>query len=216
MADRGDELDAGYEDDPFVQQWTERIETFAKRLSAEFPDYGGDNVEGNSLYIIFYKESNLSDIVSDIMKDNVWSDLDKPRYIHGDEETLYEEFQELADPDNDYDGASAIFMNGRIHEKMLRIRDPDDELKEQARYSNKEGTKHISAAYTAVRDEVLKVITLSGKDGRVTVFEDGEFDEYRRNEDIIPELVENDDEIVDQLIDDGILDQDDIDEIIGD
>ena len=42
------------------------------------------------------------------------------------------------------------------------------------------GTKHLSAAEISVRDEVWAAVTLSEETGRVTVFSDGEFEDYPR------------------------------------
>ncbi|MEF8773067.1 hypothetical protein [Halodesulfurarchaeum sp.] len=40
------------------------------------------------------------------------------------------------------------------------------------------GTKHLSAIEGPVREEVVPAITLSEENGRVTVFQNGTYDDY--------------------------------------
>jgi hypothetical protein len=220
MGESGEELTANFNEDPFVQQYTATLERFAKRLSAEFDQYGDDNIQGSNLYLILFKDHNIDDIVKDVLKDNIWDDNDDPRYVHDlytesvDEETFYDEFRELADGE-EYDGAAVIFMNGRIYEKMLRIADQPDTITESTNFPY-DGTGTLSAAYTSLRDDVYKTIKLSGEDGTVRVFQDGDVEEHDRDDDILPDLIEDDDKIVDKLLDDGIIDEDDIDEYSAD
>jgi DNA integrity scanning protein DisA with diadenylate cyclase activity len=65
---------------------------------------------------------------------------------------------------------------------MVRIKSPsDDELdrrQESVEYADWMGTKHLSATEISVREEVWAAVTLSEETGRVTVFEDGSFEDY--------------------------------------
>jgi DNA integrity scanning protein DisA with diadenylate cyclase activity len=42
------------------------------------------------------------------------------------------------------------------------------------------GTRHMRALETATREEVVAAITLSGEDGRITIFTDEGFEDYQR------------------------------------
>ncbi|HET7325334.1 MAG TPA: hypothetical protein VFJ06_13485, partial [Halococcus sp.] len=49
-------------------------------------------------------------------------------------------------------------------------------------YADWMGSRHMSALDTSARPEVVTTITLSAENGRVTVFRNGEFTAYTRNE----------------------------------
>jgi DNA integrity scanning protein DisA with diadenylate cyclase activity len=68
---------------------------------------------------------------------------------------------------------------------MVRIKSPGPESVADGatvEYADWMGTKHLSAAESSVRDAVLAAVTLSEENGRVTVFEDGSFADYERDE----------------------------------
>lgn len=44
------------------------------------------------------------------------------------------------------------------------------------------GTKHLSAIGVSLREEVVAVITLSEENGRMSIFEDGDYEDYQRAE----------------------------------
>lgn len=84
------------------------------------------------------------------------------------------------------DGAVLISTDGTIQRQMVRIETPGtDELadrEETVQYADWMGTKHLGAAGISVRDEVWAAVTLSEETGRVTVFEDGSFNDYPREQ----------------------------------
>jgi len=59
------------------------------------------------------------------------------------------------------DGAVVVAVDGTIQEQM--------------------GTKHRSAVEASVREAVLAAVTVSEETGRVTVFEDGTYDDAQRD-----------------------------------
>jgi hypothetical protein len=70
---------------------------------------------------------------------------------------------------------------------MVRIRSQSDSEKREGEdgtieYADWMGTKHLSAIEVSVRAEVVAAVTLSGEDGRVSVFEDGEYNDYQRDD----------------------------------
>jgi len=82
------------------------------------------------------------------------------------------------------DGAILIGTDGTIQRQMVRIETPGtDELADRegtVQYADWMGTKHLSAAEISVRDDVWAAVTLGEETGRVTVFEDGRFNDYPR------------------------------------
>jgi hypothetical protein len=85
------------------------------------------------------------------------------------------------------DGAVIISTDGTVQEQMVRIksqsasenREVEDGMVE---YADWMGTKHLSAIEVSVREEVVAAITLSEENGRVSVFQDGDYDDYLRGE----------------------------------
>ena len=84
------------------------------------------------------------------------------------------------------DGAIVVSTDGTIQEQMVRIKSlgnsgagTEDETIESADWM---GTKHLSAVEISVRDEIVAAITLSEENGRMTVFTEGIYDDYQRDE----------------------------------
>jgi DNA integrity scanning protein DisA with diadenylate cyclase activity len=67
---------------------------------------------------------------------------------------------------------------------MVRIKSPSAAVTEETdvEYADWMGTKHLSAAESSVREAVLAAVTLSEENGRVTVFEDGQYMVFERGE----------------------------------
>lgn len=76
--------------------------------------------------------------------------------------------------------------DGTGQEQMVRIKsqggdDPGRDLDAVA-YADWMGTKHTSAAEISVREDVWAAVTLSEETGRMTVFRDGDVEDYPRDE----------------------------------
>jgi hypothetical protein len=85
------------------------------------------------------------------------------------------------------DGAVIISTVGTVQKQMVRIKSPGDGEPQKSggttvEYADWMGTKHLSAIEVSVREEVLAAVTLSEEDGRVSVFQAGEYDDYQRDE----------------------------------
>lgn len=77
------------------------------------------------------------------------------------------------------DGAVIISTDGTIQEQMVRIKNQGDVGEdERIEYADWMGTKHLSAIEVSVRSEVVAAITLSEENGRVSVFQDGSYEDY--------------------------------------
>ncbi|WP_317987402.1 hypothetical protein [Haloprofundus halobius] len=75
------------------------------------------------------------------------------------------------------DGAVVISVDGVIQRQMVRFLDftPDTvpQGEHAVEYEDWMGSRHMSAADTSVRPEVVTTITLSEEAGRLTLFEEG-------------------------------------------
>jgi Uncharacterized conserved protein len=83
------------------------------------------------------------------------------------------------------DGAVVITADGTIQQQMCRMRSPGAEVvtaHDSDDPADWMGTKHLSALEASIREEVLAAVTLSEEDGRVTVFENGTYKHYPRQE----------------------------------
>ncbi|MDY6770452.1 MAG: diadenylate cyclase [Candidatus Nanohaloarchaea archaeon] len=190
MAGNDEQYAAQYSDDEKVQGWVGKVEDIAKQLSADFEPFDDEeeqkHIKGPGLYVVFYKGHDMDeDGIAEPMtgEGNVWHDLseddDTTRYIQDPIEEQYDEWEEAAYDD----GAIVVFMNGKLHPYMMNLYTPPEDVRDEVNYQNKDGgTRHTSAAQNSARDEILTAITLSEERGDVTVFEDGEAEEYVREE----------------------------------
>lgn len=85
------------------------------------------------------------------------------------------------------DGAIIISTDGTVQEQMVRIKSQSDSEKQKigegtVEYADWMGTKHLSAIEASLRKEVVAAITLSEENGRMSVFQDGKYDDYQRDE----------------------------------
>jgi hypothetical protein len=85
------------------------------------------------------------------------------------------------------DGAVIISTDGTVQKQMVRIKSPSDHEKQKiedgtVEYADWMGTKHLSAIEVSVRDEVMAAITLSEENGRMSIFKDGKYDDYQRDD----------------------------------
>lgn len=81
------------------------------------------------------------------------------------------------------DGTVIISTDGTIQEQMVRIKSQSDiEGNTTLEYADWMGTKHLSAIEVSVRSEVVAAITLTEEDGRMSPFQDGSCQGYKREE----------------------------------
>lgn len=176
MADTDRKLSAGYGEDELVDDWIDTVIDYAKDLSAAFEAYGEDNTKGPGLYVAFVSSDAVAEFADQPIA-NAWYERDEPRYVHDairDEEAAEEFYGELEQVANEMDQAVVVWMNGRLHGYNVRFLPPNEELREQVDYEADRGTRHQSAAETAIRDDIVMTLTLSEEDGAVTTFREGE------------------------------------------
>jgi hypothetical protein len=173
------------EDDPLhveystVPELTELVTYAVESISLGFERWDEEFVRGPSLYFVLVAGVHAGDY-ADPLGENQWP-VETCRIVDNDLDTFVDAARNVA---FERDGAVLVSTDGTVQEQMVRIKSPgDDELarrQQTVEYADWMGTKHLSAAEISVREEVWAAVTLSEETGRVTVFEDGTFEDYPR------------------------------------
>lgn len=152
----------------------------AESLSLDFDGWDEPYVRGPSLYFVVVADVRIDDY-ADPLGANRWP-IEICRVATDNLESFVQAASEVA---FNRDGAVVITADGTMQEQMFRIRSPGGEMVARhpgIEYADWMGTKHLSALEASIREEVLVAVTLSEEDGRVTVFEDGTYEDYERDE----------------------------------
>ena len=163
-----------------IQELTDLLTDVAEGLSLSFDGWQEPYVRGPSLYCVVVADVWIDDY-ADPLGANQWP-IETARVVTDTPEAFVEAAREVA---FSCDGAVVITADGTIQQQMYRMRSPSAEV--VTAYDGDEpadwmGTKHLSALEASIREEVLAAVTLSEEDGRVTVFEDGTYEDYPREE----------------------------------
>ncbi len=163
-----------------VADLTDKLRYVAESLSVEFDRWDDRYVSGPSLYFLVVADADVGSFV-DPLGGNRWP-VETCRVVTESEEDFLDAARQVA---LHRDGAVVVTTDGTIQEQMVRVRSPDDdEVERHDRIATAPwmGTKHRSAAEASAREEVLAAVTVSEETGRVTVFEDGSYQDYQRDE----------------------------------
>lgn len=150
-------------------------------ISLEFTRWDDGHVRGPGLYIVVVSGDSLAEY-ADPMGANRWP-VDTCRIVSTDLDAFFGAARGVA---KDRDGAVVISVDGTILEQMVRFRDLTSaelasiEDVDRVEYAEWMGARHMSAADTSARPEVVTAITLSEEDGRVSIFDDGSFEDHDR------------------------------------
>ena len=163
---------------------TELIEfiTYAiESISLGFDRWDEEYVRGPGLYFVVVTGVH-SRAYADQLGENTWP-VETCRVVTENLDGFVEAARTVG---HSRDGAIVISTDGTIQEQMVRIKSlgnsgagTEDETIESADWM---GTKHLSAVEISVRDEIVAAITLSEENGRMTVFTEGIYDDYQRDE----------------------------------
>lgn len=157
-----------------------RLVNVSESLSASFDRWEEEYVSGPSLYFVVVVDANY-DAYTDPLGMNRWP-TDTCQVATDDIESFVTAAKQVA---FSCDGAVVIMIDGTLQEQMVRVRSPSAtyvEQDEEFDYAGWMGTKHLSAVEISTRKEVLTAVTLSEENGRVTVFEDGSYEDRTRDE----------------------------------
>jgi hypothetical protein len=163
-----------------VEALLHRIVDVAESLSLEFDRWEEQYVSGPSLYFIVIADVNYAEY-ADPLGANVWP-VDICRVVSDSSEDFVAAARQVA---FERDGAIVVTADGTIQEQMVRIRSPsaaEVERRDEIAYADWMGTKHLSAVEVSTRPEVLFAVTVSEETGRVSVFTNGSFEDYKRDE----------------------------------
>jgi hypothetical protein len=174
-----DPLDIDYHSHERVQRVIDIVRFCIEDISLSFDRWDEPYTTGPGLYIAIISGHTVRDH-ADPMGNNRWP-VEDSRDVLEDVDSFYEAMKEVA---RTRDGAVVISIDGIIQEQMVRFRDAPAESSESTagRYAEWMGSRHMSAADTTVRPDVVTTITLSAEDGRVTRFRDGEYRTTPRSE----------------------------------
>lgn len=78
------------------------------------------------------------------------------------------------------DGAVVVSIDGIVCRQLVRFRNV--EPREDVEYAPWMGSRHMSALDVSTRPDVVVTLTLSQESGRVTTFEDGNYESIARDE----------------------------------
>lgn len=164
-----------------VVELTELVTYAVESISLGFERWEEPYVRGPSLYFVIVAGVHSGEY-ADSLGDNRWP-VETCRIVDSDLDPFVDAARTVA---FERDGAILVSTDGTIQQQMVRIKSPGSEQcagkQESVEYADWMGTKHLSAAEISVREDVWAAVTLSEESGRVTVFRDGEFDDYKREE----------------------------------
>jgi hypothetical protein len=170
----GNPLDIDYRSHERVQKLIDVIRFCVEDISLSFDRWDEPYITGPGLYFSIVSGFTVQDY-ADPMGNNRWP-VSECRDVLDDVDSFYESTNEVA---RSRDGAVVISVDGIVQEQMVRFRDyPSDSVHatdHTIQYAEWMGSRHMSAADTSARPEVITTITLSAETGRVTLFEDGEY-----------------------------------------
>ena len=162
-----------------VPKLIELITYVAESISLGFDRWDEPYVRGPSLYFVLVSGTHVREY-ADPLGENTWP-VETCKVVTEDLDAFVEAAGSVA---FERDGAVVVSGDGTIQEQMVRIKSPNEAVaaETEVEYADWMGTKHLSAAESSVREAVLAAITLSEENGRVTVFENGEYMDFERGE----------------------------------
>jgi hypothetical protein len=160
-----------------VDNLVDLLTYLAEDISLNFGKWGSQYVRGPSLYFIVVSELRV-DSFADPLGTNRWP-TETARALPEDSTAAVRAAHDVA---FDCDGAVVVAADGTFQEQMVRVRPALDGEAADVPYANWMSAKHLSAIEASVRDEVLAAVTVSEENGRVSVFKEGTYEDYQRDE----------------------------------
>lgn len=166
-----------YADHGRVQELLDLLVYCFEGVSLSFDRWDEPYVKGPGLYAAVVAGTSVTPY-ADPMGDNRWP-VEQCGNVFEDG-SLFESAESVA---RETDGAVVVTVDGEIHEQMVRFKyRPEQVANGDVEYADWMGSRHMSAADTSARDEVVAALTLSEETGRVSVFRDGSYEDYTRAE----------------------------------
>jgi hypothetical protein len=165
-----------------VADLIEFITYAAEGTSLGFQRWDEDYVRGPGLYFVVVTGVHSGDY-ADPLGENTWP-VETCRVVTENLDGFVEAAETAG---HTRDGAVIVSTDGTVQEQMVRVKSQGDSKSAEndemtVEYADWMGTKHLSAVEVSTRDEVVAAVTLSEENGRVSVFKDGQYDDYQRSE----------------------------------
>ena len=180
--DTRDDLTIAYAHHRRVEELIDIVRYCLESISLAFDRWGEPHVSGPGFYLAVVSGTSVEEY-ADPMGTNRWP-VERCASVFGDIEAFHTAARATA---GRMDGAVVASIDGVLQERMVRLKDPGRGALEERNggpiaYADWMGSRHMSALDTSLRDDVVATVTLSEENGRVTVFIDGSFDDYTRDE----------------------------------
>ena len=162
---------------------TPRLCDCIEEISLEFEHYDEARSKGPGLYMAIISNRSVAPF-AEPMGSNRWPTETCP-VIDETTDAFPPALKTVAESQ---DGGVCVGVDGTVLKQMVRFKNVrDDELPagesvSDLEYADWMGARHMSAYETSLRPDVVTTITLSEETGRLTVFEDGEYDTVPRSQ----------------------------------
>jgi len=174
-------LSFDYEQTLHTRRLIEQLTDCVEGVSLEFERYDDEQIKGPGAYIALIAGRSVDDY-ADPMGANRWP-VESCRNILDDIDRCYEAVEAVA---HARDGGVVVGIDGTVLEQMVRFRNvtteelPPGVRPDDLEYTDWMGARHMSAYELSLRPDVVVTITLSEESGRVTTFDDGEYETVPR------------------------------------
>lgn len=171
MAD-GSALALEYTTHERVRRLRDVLRYHLEEIALEFDRWGEPRVYGPGMYVVLVAGTSVEPY-ADPMGENRWPE-EAVRDPFADSTAFAGAAREVA---LTCDGAVVMSVDGVVNRQLVRFRSVETDSAEYAPWM---GSRHMSALDVSTHSDIVTALTLSQESGRVTVFEDGEFDSTPR------------------------------------
>lgn len=161
-----------------VRDLTDFLLYTVEGISLSFDRWEEEHVRGPGLYFVIVTGVH-SGTYADSLGENRWP-TETCRVVSEDLDRFVEAARTVGFT---RDGAVIISTDGTIQGQMVRIKSQSESREAKTiEAADWMGTKHLSAIEVSVRSEVVAAVTLSEENGRVSIFQNGRYEDYKRDE----------------------------------
>ena len=170
-----------YERQPHTERLVERIRDCVESVSLSFERYPDERAKGPGLYLAVVAGRGVAGF-ADPMGANRWP-VETCRNVLDDIDHFYVALSTVA---HSCDGGVVVGVDGTVLEQMVRFRNVSDDdtpagvAVSELEYADWMGARHMSACELSLLSETVVTVTLSEESGRVSVFDDGEYETFAR------------------------------------
>lgn len=156
-----------------VERLLDVLVYYLEEISLGFDRWEEPNIYGPGMYLAVVVGPSVHSY-ADAMGDSRWPDK-AVRDPFEDSDAFSEATHKVA---HSRDGAVVVSVDGLVNRQLVRFRSVG--IEDDLEYADWMGSRHMSALDISTRSDVIATVTLSGETGRITVFEDGDFETVER------------------------------------